>query len=668
MAPILLNTSEPMFKVRVVTVKDQSESILKKLQALGVLHVEEASELSPIDREKIEGQKNRVRKALNNIEEIIAKLSEPHTVSIVEYGEGKPIDAVITESEKIYQALSASADKYDRTKEEYDNLKRMSSFLGVLGKEINPPLKDLQYSGSYLFTTVVVASDESHRIFVERVGRLLLKHIAVPSGEGVVTAFFIAGSEDRKEIETLIRDLGLTVLKIPQSDLTLVDFIAQNDQFMRRHFEEMEKLEKDVQGKIKDELASIALFREVLTMEFERLSVLQQASEARYVTLIEGWVPESSMSIVDAGLKDAIAYAFVESTKPVPTDEPPTKLRNPRGIKPFEVIVSLFSLPKYGDWDPTPSVAYFFAFFFGLMLNDTIYAVGLLLAAKFLLDKLVDDPDSEGTSLFRKVLYISGTVALVMGIVSGTYLGDFFNMYFGVNLEALALVGVIQRKLADPISFIILALIIGLIHLNIAHVLGMVKGFKEHDRGMVVSKIGLFLFQIFGIPYIFKAMLGIAIFTFSDALYASFLYPMLFGLVLIIVGAFMQMGALGAVFWIFDLTGILGDVMSYSRLAGVGLATYYLASSFNLLSDWVASTVNALIPGIPGAILAFIIGTLLLVIFHVFNLFLSSLAAFIHSLRLCFVEFLLKFYEGGGREYSPFHVKFRKEVVVGKKL
>jgi len=138
--------------------------------------------------------------------------------------------------------------------------------------------------------------------------------------------------------------------------------------------------------------------------------------------------------------------------------------------------------------------------------------------------------------------------------------------------------------------------------------------------------------------------------------------------VFIIIGAFMQMGALGSVFWIFDLTGILGDIMSYSRLAGVGLATFYLASSFNLLSDWVSSTISSAMPGIFGAILAFAIGMVMLIIFHVFNLFLSSLAAFIHSLRLCFVEFLLKFYEGGGREYNPFQLRVRREIIVGKKF
>ncbi|MBW2674453.1 MAG: hypothetical protein JRD89_13755 [Deltaproteobacteria bacterium] len=398
------------------------------------------------------------------------------------------------------------------------------------------------------------------------------------------------------------------------------------------------------------------------------LSAIEHMSETHYVSLIEGWAPQSKTDFIVSEIHKSLDNAFVDSRQPVASDEPPTRLQNPRAIRPFEVIVSLFSLPKYGGWDPTPSVAYFFAFFFGLMLCDVVYAAGLLILARFVLDKLVDDPSTEGVDLFRKVLYISGGVAFVFGVLSGTYLGDFLFMFFGISLESIALVKWVQAKLSDPISFINLSLIIGLIHVNIAHTLGLVKGIQEGDRGMIVSKAGLFLVEAFGIPYIFKAMLGIELLPLPPWVYGMLAYPMTAGLILIVVGAFMQMGGLGSVFWIFDLTGILGDIMSYSRLAGVGLATFYLASSFNLLSNWVSSTVSSVIPGMLGAILAFAIGMVMLLIFHVFNLFLSSLAAFIHSLRLCFVEFLLKFYEGGGKEYNPFHLSVRRETIVGKKF
>ena len=665
MIPILINTSEPMVKVRVVTVKDYSSRTLSLLQNLGVLHVEEATELNPVDRAAIDNRRNDVRKALSVCESILGNLTGERTIRLPEATDRLYVEDIIKDVQKIYEGISHLIQKQDQLQEEITNKDFLGRYLRILLREVNVPIKDLSYSGHYLFTGVVVLSDEMYKTFDERTCQYLLQDVAISEG-GETVIYFIARSDDRPSIETMIREMGITQLKLPADERMLGDFLPHNEAELEKKKEELDTINGKIQEAIEGDLDRIVLYREILSMEDERLSVLQQACEAQYVNLIEGFVPESNTDMIVSGLKELVNYIYIETKPPIPTEEPPTKLRNPKGIKPFEVIVSLFSLPRYGDWDPTPSVAYFFAFFFGLMLNDLVYAVGLLILAKFLLDKLVDDPTTEGTQLFRRVLYISGSVALVLGILSGTYLGDFFNMYFGVDLQKLALVKKVQNQLSDPISFIILSLIIGLIHLNIAHVLGMIRGMKENDKGIVLSKIGLFLVQIFGIPYIFKAMLSITLIPLSEATYGFFAYPLILGVALIVIGAFMQMGALGAVFWIFDLTGILGDVMSYSRLAGVGLATFYLASSFNLLSNWVSATVSSVVPGVIGTALALIIGIILLVLFHVFTLLLSSLAAFIHSLRLCFVEFLLKFYEGGGRAYDPFHLKLRKEVTVGK--
>jgi V/A-type H+-transporting ATPase subunit I len=130
--------------------------------------------------------------------------------------------------------------------------------------------------------------------------------------------------------------------------------------------------------------------------------------------------------------------------------------------------------------------------------------------------------------------------------------------------------------------------------------------------------------------------------------------------VVIVASSIIQSRGVGAIIWLFDLTGILGDIMSYARLAGVGLATFYLASSFNML----AGVFSDMIPGIFGLIIGVIIAIVVFVFGHSINLVLSGLTGFIHSLRLCFVEFLTKFYEGGGREYSPFKLKTRAYVPV----
>jgi V/A-type H+-transporting ATPase subunit I len=207
-------------------------------------------------------------------------------------------------------------------------------------------------------------------------------------------------------------------------------------------------------------------------------------------------------------------------------------------------------------------------------------------------------------------------------------------------------------------------MVIGVIHVNIGHVLAFVKGVKEGNKAVVINKIGLFIFEIFGIPFLLRAMLNVNLLPMSDSIYSLFGYIMALGLMTIVVSTFMDMGGLGAVFWIFDVTGLLGDVMSYCRLAGVGLAAMYLAESFNMLSEWIYGIISSIAPGILGLILGGIFAFFVLAFGHMLNLMLGALAAFIHSLRLCFVEFLLKFYEGGGRPYTPFRLRTWQHVVL----
>ena len=114
-------------------------------------------------------------------------------------------------------------------------------------------------------------------------------------------------------------------------------------------------------------------------------------------------------------------------------------------------------IPKYRESDPTPIIAYSFAFFFGIMLSDVVYALGVMLLAKFLLRKIIDNPESEGFRLFQRLIYVSSGVALVFGLLTGAYLG---NIYQFLGFENFALVPQVRQTLGDPISFIVLSLII----------------------------------------------------------------------------------------------------------------------------------------------------------------------------------------------------------------
>jgi len=656
MPAVVVNTPDPMVKVRVMTPKDYSTQTLKTLHSVGVLHVEESDELKPVDKEAIERERREVGELLTSINDVLAYVPKGERVFV---GEGmeviynEPLSEIDSEVRALCTKLGNMHQRATKLDEQIKDLKDLDKYLGSLGTNANVRLRDLYFSGSYLFSRVFVFPSELFATLRAKFEDRLLDSI-VTTVENETVLYAIGKAEELEAIESAVKDGGGKVLEIPEENSTLVEFREAAERNIHNLEEELAKLRAEIESRTRESLKTLILFREALSAETERLAVLAKAGEAKYVRLIEGWIPEHNVGTAFSELKENVGYVFVDSRKPEQTEEPPTRMRNATAVKPFEVIVNLFGTPKYKEWDPTPVIAYSFAFFFGIMLGDVVYAALLILFARFGLRILTDDPQSEGFKLFQRIIYIGGGVGLVIGLLTGSYLGDFYR-FFGI--ESLTLSALIQHWLSSPVYFIGLALIIGLVHVNTAHVLALVKGIKERQKAIVPAKAGLFLLEIGAIPFIMHVILGMSLPLLTEPMYIYLLFVAGVGLVLIVASTIIERGLfLGSIFWLFDVTGILGDVMSYARLAGVGLATFYLAYAFNLMADLLRGMVPA---GIVRLIIGSLIFLLVLLFGHMLNLVLSGITCFVHSLRLCFVEFLFKFFEGGGRAYSPFRLKAR---------
>jgi len=656
MPAVIVNTPDPMVKVRVMTPKDYSTKTLKTLHSAGVLHVEESEELKPMDKEAIEQERREVGELLTSISDVLAYIPKGERVLFgedVEVIYDRPLTEIDSEVRALCTKLSNMHQRATKLDEQIKELTELGKYLRALGQQADIRLGDLNFSGSYLFSRVFVFPSELFETLYAKFKDHLLENI-VTTEENETVLYAIAKVENQETMESTVMDGGGKILHIPEKNLTIKEFLEAADDNIHSLEEELAKLHTEIESKTRENLEKLVLFREALSAETERLAVLAKASEAKYVRLIEGWVPEINVEAAISELREKVGYVFVDTRKPEQVEEPPSKMRNATAVKPFEVIVNLFGTPKYKEWDPTPVIAYSFAFFFGIMLGDVVYSALLMLFAHFGLRLLVDDPKTEGFKLFQRIIYISGGVGLVIGLLTGNYLGNFYE-FFGI--ETLTLAALIKHWLSEPVYFIGLSLIIGLVHVNIAHVLALIKGIREGQKAIVPNKVGLFVLQIGAIPWIMHVILGMNLPLLTGQIYSILLYVAILGVALIVASSFMEKGAfLGSIFWLFDITGIMGDVMSYARLAGVGLATYYLAYCFNLMADLLYHMMPV---GIVQAIVGSLIFILVLLAGHVLNLALSAITCFVHSLRLCFVEFLFKFYEGGGRAYSPFRLKAR---------
>jgi len=245
-----------------------------------------------------------------------------------------------------------------------------------------------------------------------------------------------------------------------------------------------------------------------------------------------------------------------------------------------------------------------------------------------------------------------GVVTTIVGFLFNAFFGDFVPRFiYGNENEMLYTLHIMGHTLPidalhKPLIILIIALLIGLVHLNLGFILAIYQNYKRgHTKNIFKEQIPWFLLQIGGGALVGNALLHIwKLSTPMLALYGIFT-------AIGLIALFVNKGPIG----FFELTGFVGDWLSYARLLALGLATAGMALAFNI----VAQLMPKIIPYV-GIILLPIV----LVIAHIANLLIQSLGAAIHALRLQYVEFFNRFYEGGGRKFIPFHVerKYTEEI------
>ena len=452
---------------------------------------------------------------------------------------------------------------------------------------------------------------------------------------------FICLKEEKEQLLEALRPYNF-------SAVTLADQKGTATEAMHRYEKEIEKNEKNI-AEDEEILKKLVVYREhieflydSLMMRRDRARVVGDMVSTEMVFYFDGWMPAKAQPEVEALLKEYEFYYNIE--EPDPDDESvPVLLQNNSIVTPFEAVTGMYSLPGRHDIDPTAILAPFYFLFFGLMLSDAAYGLILTTLCAIILKKY----KPEGTThRMIKMFMFCGLSTFMWGALFGGWFGNFFTVaaktFFGKEFVIKPLW---FDPLSEPMKLLVVSLILGAIHLFV----GMgVQAYMDIKDGRPLD-------ALFDIGLWYLLLIGIVLFAFGGKLGAG---AVGIGKIMAIIGAvgilltggrkkkgiFGKLtGGLGS---LYGITSYLSDVLSYSRLLALGLATGVVAQVFNTLGSLAGG-------GIAGSVLLIVVfafGT-------VFNIAINALGAFVHSCRLQYVEFFGKFYTGGGRPFAPFERK-----------
>jgi V/A-type H+-transporting ATPase subunit I len=400
------------------------------------------------------------------------------------------------------------------------------------------------------------------------------------------------------------------------------------------------------------EYAHSRLDLQILFDHYENLLGRENARRAspatEYVVLLEGWTKKKDYKKLEK-IVESFEASTVRQIVPGEGEEIPVEIDNNKAFRPFEIITRLYGMPQHFEVDPTVFLAPFFALFFGLCLTDAGYGLLMIALIAWFIWKM------QGDKKLMWMLIICSATTVVAGALTGGWFGD------GIQVFLPALDGLRQKvmwfdPLEKPMTFFVLALVLGYVQLIFGLVVAFIHNLRRKDFiaaacDQLTWLVMLNSILLFGASKVGAINAGVGKF-FGLLAFVPAVVIVLFSQRQGGWGGRIGMGCFelfGTIFW-------MGDVLSYLRLMALGMVTAGLGLAINVITKIVAE--------FPYGI-GFVLAPIVFVLGHAFNLGMSGLSAFVHTLRLQYVEFFPKFIVGGGKLFEPLNEKY-KHVYVKK--
>ena len=439
----------------------------------------------------------------------------------------------------------------------------------------------------------------------------------LPTGE--IALLVVVSAQAAGRVERLLAEAQVQEIPIPERyggrSLTtaIPAMMARLDEIPR----ELERTRRERGELGRRHGAELGQARVALHDRLRELDALPLSVVTTRAFVLEGWVPADTRrdlaQRLHAAFGDIVAVTVLAS-EDWESAKAPVVLRNPRLLRPFEQLIALMPLPAYGTVDPTPFVAVFFPAFFGLMLGDIGYGVLLLLIA------LAVRRRAREHATLRSVAEI-GVACAVFSIIAGVLFGELFgDLGRRIGLHPLAF----DREEA-LIPFLLLAVSLGVVHILVGLVLGVVANIRRHPRQALGRGVAALMVVL--IVALLLATVGVL----PRAIFTPAVVALLAGFPVLILAE----GLVAPI----ELLSTLGNILSYARIMALGVASVMFAVVANRMV---------------GATGSLAVGVVFALLFHLVNFAIALFSPTIHALRLHYVEFFGKFYSPGGVRYAPF--------------
>lgn len=590
-----------MDKYSFVLFQPELDSFIERIRDLGIIDITRATR--PVDESSVKLlENNRKYSALLKRAELFKEKSLTETITLPQISENG--------SENLFNILEQSFIQYDALIIEKDSLVRERSEAEPWGEFDREDIKKIENLGLSLHFYSILDKgfkeewNEKYRI--QELNKFGNK------------VYFALLSLPDEEIE-----IGIPESKFPQRSFSELDsLISENEKSIELARAQILSIEskKDILNE------GINGGHKQLDTYFAKISSKNEVEN--FVSILSGFAPSENSEQIKEFLESEGCYYFTDSAKI--EDNPPIKLKNNWFTRLFEPIGEMYMMPTYGELDLTPYFAPFYMFFFGFCFGDMGYGLILLLGGALIKRKF-----KEYKGYINLVQFL-GFGAIVMATVSGTFFGA--KVY-----EIFTLPESVNGFFFDDLQMFWLAIIFGLVQIIFARLLRAVDAMLRHGWQYGLSSIGWALVVIWAATAYAASMLP----ELKQGAVFNYLTGGL-GTLLIIVFSETKGNIFGRLakgtFALYDITGIFGDLLSYIRLFGLGTSGGILGLVVNSVA------MNML--GIP--YVGWFFTALMLLIGHTAVLALSSLGAFVHPMRLTFVEFYKNMgFTGGGKTYNP---------------